>query len=596
MKVQGMWSKFIGVAVTTLLLTLLAGVSQADAWWDDKWQYRKKVAFDATDKGANVKESLTDAPVLVRLHSGNFDFNNASKDGSDLRFVGADDKSPLKSHVEMFDPALGMALVWVKVPRITGAASSDSVWLYYGNDSVSGEQETGGTYDTAQVLVYHFDEKDGVPRDATAYANHGADFNGKLGLPAVIGNGASFSGNGERLVVKQSPSLNFSKGFTFSAWVKPVMAQGDAYLFSLGEGKQAIHVGLKDGGAYAKVGEVSTGKSQPLTPQTWHHLAVAAEPGGKLAIYLNGHEAASVSAPKELPSPAADMVIGGSLAAGNFFAGELDEVELATTARSADWFAAAVAGQGPDGKLTSYLQEEKGGGGGENHTVRLIKVTARSITFDGWAIIFLCTFMLFLAVGVFISKFTKLQKIKKGNEAFLESFNSLHDPLELDQEDDNFQDSSLFRIYQAGYDRVMNWVEKREETEGDVTLPVSAMNIFRAALDRANSEELKKMNAWMIVLTLSISGGPFWGLLGTVWGVMNTFAALAEAGEANLSAIAPGVASALACTLFGLFVAIPALFAYSFLIMHMKNLNVETRHFIEEYALRVEGFHGEEEA
>jgi biopolymer transport protein ExbB len=122
------------------------------------------------------------------------------------------------------------------------------------------------------------------------------------------------------------------------------------------------------------------------------------------------------------------------------------------------------------------------------------------------------------------------------------------------------------------------------------------MNIFRAALDRANSDELRKMNAWMIVLTLGISGGPFWGLLGTVWGVMNTFASLAEAGEANLSAIAPGVASALACTLFGLFVAIPALFAYSFLVMHMKNLNVETRHFMEEYALRVEGFHGKEEA
>jgi biopolymer transport protein ExbB len=122
------------------------------------------------------------------------------------------------------------------------------------------------------------------------------------------------------------------------------------------------------------------------------------------------------------------------------------------------------------------------------------------------------------------------------------------------------------------------------------------MNIFRASLDRASSNETRKMNAWMIVLTLGISGGPFWGLLGTVWGVMNTFASLAEAGEANLSAIAPGVASALACTLFGLFVAIPALFAYSILVMQMKNLNIETRHFIEEYGLKVEGFHGKESA
>lgn len=105
--------------------------------------------------------------------------------------------------------------------------------------------------------------------------------------------------------------------------------------------------------------------------------------------------------------------------------------------------------------------------------------------------------------------------------------------------------------------------------------------------------ESQKLNAWMIVLTLGVSGGPFWGLLGTVWGVMNTFASLAEAGEANLTAIAPGVASALACTLFGLLVAIPALFGYSYLVAQMKNLNIDTRLFMEEFALKVEGSYGE---
>jgi biopolymer transport protein ExbB len=204
--------------------------------------------------------------------------------------------------------------------------------------------------------------------------------------------------------------------------------------------------------------------------------------------------------------------------------------------------------------------------------------------------------MLFMAAGVFVNKYIRLIKIKKGNEAFVESFNSLHDPLDLDQEDENFDNSTLFNIYKAGYNQVVAWAEKHGEGKEEVVLTNSAMNIFRAALDRASSNETRKMNAWMIVLTLGISGGPFWGLLGTVWGVMNTFASLAEAGEANLSAIAPGVASALACTLFGLFVAIPALFAYSILVMQMKNLNIETRHFIEEYGLKVEGFHGKESA
>ncbi len=595
MMVCSRMKKFAGFAGLVVLFTMIVGAGRADAWWDAKWQYRKKVAFDASEKGGSVKESIADAPVLVRLHSGNFVFGNAKKDGSDIRFMSADDKTPLKFHIEKYDPKLEMALVWVKVPKITGAGNSDSIWLYYGNDSVPAGQEAGGTYDTAQVLNFHLNEADGSPKDSTSYSNHGATFSGKLGTQSVIGSGATFNGGADKIVVTRSPSINFAKGFSYSAWVRFDQPQKDAKLFSWQEGAQSLVVGIDGDKPYAKA--AAAGKPAVVATavaavplKSWHHVAVSAEPGKRLSLFLDGKEAAGANLSAELPSPAADLVLGES------YVGDLDEIQVANLARPAAWFAAACAGQGPDGKLTSYMQEESGAGGGENLTIRLIKVTAKSITFDGWMIIALCTSMLFMAAAVFVNKFTRLQKIKRGNAAFLESFNHLHDPLELDQNDESFHNSSLFRIYQAGYDRIMNWVEKREETTTDITLSTSAMNIFRAALDRANSEELKKMNAWMIVLTLGISGGPFWGLLGTVWGVMNTFASLAEAGEANLSAIAPGVASALACTLFGLLVAIPALFAYSFLIMHMKNLNVETRHFMEEFALRVEGFHGKEEA
>ncbi|RII25243.1 MAG: DUF2341 domain-containing protein [Geobacter sp.] len=602
MMVRGMWNRVTGVAGAILLLTFLTGVGQADAWWDKKWQYREKVSFDLSEKGANIKENLVDAPVLVRLHAGNFQFANAKKDGSDLRFVSADDKVPLKFHIEKFDPKQAIALVWVRVPQLAGGSAQDSIWLYYGNDSSVPGQEAGATYDTSQVLVYHLNEDQGAPRDATAYGNNAAAFAGTHGTPSVIGNGYSFKG-GEKIVVQRSPSLNFAKGFTFSAWVRIPQAQGDTHLFSWQDGSQSIVVGIAQDKPYLRVGAngkqpVASEKKGNLTLNAWHHLAVTADSDKQFGtVYVDGREAASVNLQTALPSPAGEIAIGASMTGQNAFVGDLDEIRISNIARPASWVAAAFGSQGPDGKLTAYQPEETpSSGGGENLTIRLIKVTARSITFDGWLIIALCTTMLFLAAGVFVSKFLKLQKIKKGNEAFLESFNNLHDPLELNQEDDSFENSSLCRIYKAGYDQIMHWAEKHGEGKEEVVLTNSAVNIFRAALDRASSEETRKMNAWMIVLTLGISGGPFWGLLGTVWGVMNTFASLAEAGEANLSAIAPGVASALACTLFGLLVAIPALFAYSFLILHMKNLNVETRHFIEEYALRVEGFHGQEGA
>jgi biopolymer transport protein ExbB len=115
------------------------------------------------------------------------------------------------------------------------------------------------------------------------------------------------------------------------------------------------------------------------------------------------------------------------------------------------------------------------------------------------------------------------------------------------------------------------------------------LNAFKAAMERGLVEENRKLNAWMVILTMAISGGPFLGLLGTVFGVMNTFAAMADAGEANLAAIAPGVASALAATVSGLLVAIPALFAYNYLAAKIKTITAEMTSFVDYFSLKVEG-------
>jgi biopolymer transport protein ExbB len=598
------WLKRVAqVAGAVLTITLVLGATQADAWWDAKWTARRKVAFDLSDKGAAIKENLAELPVLVRLHSGNFSFAAAKKDGSDLRVVGADDKTPLKFHIEKFDAKQEIALVWVKVPQLAAGASTDSLWLYYGNEAAAPGAEPGATYDTAQVLVYHLNEADNGPKDATAYANNAAAFSGTHGTPSVIGDGYSFKGTGEKIVVQRSASLNFAKGLTFSAWVRINQPQNDAHLLSWIEGGQQVVVGIDGDKPYLKVASAGKApavseKKEALTLKAWHHVAVSADSEKQLAgVFLDGKQIAALNLQGPLPAPNAELAFGASMAAGgNAFAGDMDEIELASVARPAGFLTAAWAGQSQDGKLTAIQQEESGKGGGENLTIRLIRSTAKSVTLDGWVIIGLCTFMLIAACIVFVRKFTYLLKNRRRNEAFLERFNNLHDPLELDPDDGEFHNASLFRIYRSGVLQIQHWAEKHAKGDEDVVVTSSGLNIFRAALERASSEETARINTGMIVLTLGISGGPFWGLLGTVWGVMNTFASLAEAGEANLSAIAPGVASALACTLFGLLVAIPALFAYTFLGVQIKHVNSETHHFIEEFTHRVEGFHGEESA
>ena len=90
-------------------------------------------------------------------------------------------------------------------------------------------------------------------------------------------------------------------------------------------------------------------------------------------------------------------------------------------------------------------------------------------------------------------------------------------------------------------------------------------------LDADLVRENHTMNARMVLLTIAISGGPFLGLLGTVVGVMITFAAIAAAGDVNVNAIAPGIAAALLATVAGLGVAIPALFGYNYLVPAIKS-------------------------
>ncbi len=91
----------------------------------------------------------------------------------------------------------------------------------------------------------------------------------------------------------------------------------------------------------------------------------------------------------------------------------------------------------------------------------------------------------------------------------------------------------------------------------------------------------------MVLLTIAIAGGPFLGLLGTVVGVMITFAAIAAAGDVNVNAIAPGIAAALVATVAGLAVAIPALFGYNYLGSRISELNSDMQVFVDEFISRI---------
>jgi biopolymer transport protein ExbB len=173
-------------AALLVALSLVPGTARA--WWNDDWSLRKKIVVDTSAAGAAINDPIGAAVILIRLHLGNFKFEAAKDDGSDLRLVAADDKTPLKYHIERYDGLLGEAFVWVGLPELRPGAQTE-LWLYYGNKKATAADDPRGTYDADTVLVHHFAERGIPPRDVTSWGNHaqsaGLTADGSLVGPAL---------------------------------------------------------------------------------------------------------------------------------------------------------------------------------------------------------------------------------------------------------------------------------------------------------------------------------------------------------------------------------------------------------------------------
>ena len=88
-----------------------------------------------------------------------------------------------------------------------------------------------------------------------------------------------------------------------------------------------------------------------------------------------------------------------------------------------------------------------------------------------------------------------------------------------------------------------------------------------------------KLDKGLIVLAIVSSVAPLLGLMGTVWGIMNSFFEIGNQGSASLPVVAPGIAEALITTILGLFVAIPALFFYNYFIHKVERVEDELDEF-----------------
>ena len=614
----------MGAMKTTARMLALAAMGMvfspaALAWWNDDWAFRKEITFDLTAAGANITASPADVPVLIRLSLGNFEyFADAKPDGSDFRFIAADDKTLLKHHIERYDSTSQMALVWVRVPRLTGGAGTDKVYLYYGNPEAPSAADVAGTYDTSNALTYHFGPAPGSPQDSTAYKSEPSAFQAEVNPNSLIGAGARFNGTSS-ITIPATSVLQVvpTKGLTISGWVRVEAQQANANVVSLGDGASRIVLGVDALTAFASL-EVSGAppvrivSPQPIEANSWTHLALRVE-AGRLTLFRSGVEDVSVDA--TVPAIAGELIIGAGPGNTNHFVGDIDEIQVSNTVRPAEWIAALAKSQGMVAPLVVYGGDAQKEGGGEGY----FATTMRNVTVDGWVVVVICALMFFLSVAIMIGKIFYLNRVVKGNAEFLEQFRKMgNDPTALDRSvnakhkddatadanfeagrgsqvmaalaagDHNFGISTLYRLYHTGVQESEKRLAGQALSADRVrTLSPQSIEAIRATMDASLTRMTQRLSDQMVWLTIAISGGPFLGLLGTVIGVMITFAAIAASGDVNVNAIAPGIAAALVATVAGLGVAIPCLFGYNYLNTRIKEIVADMRVFVDEFVARI---------
>ena len=108
------------------------------------------------------------------------------------------------------------------------------------------------------------------------------------------------------------------------------------------------------------------------------------------------------------------------------------------------------------------------------------------------------------------------------------------------------------------------------------------------ALQRGLARQMLRYESSMIFLASIVSGAPFLGLLGTVWGVMEAFSSVSVQQTASIQTLAPGVSAALLTTISGLIVAIPSVFGYNILLARSRLLITETENYASSLADRIE--------
>lgn len=206
----------------------------------------------------------------------------------------------------------------------------------------------------------------------------------------------------------------------------------------------------------------------------------------------------------------------------------------------------------------------------------------------------ICGFLMLLSItswAVLLSKHLLLSRVHRANLSFLREYRESNHPLDLFQRREHHEFSSCYHIYHAA-SREMAWYLVGEDEPGNTfaarlqgagRITPSQMTAVQNAMERSVAEAALRLEARMSIASTALSAAPFVGLLGTVWGLLDTFSLMSDTGGPHgFSLLAPGVTTALVTTVLGLLIAIPSMLVYNHLVARIRGLIVRMENFVSE--------------
>ncbi|NLE01910.1 MAG: DUF2341 domain-containing protein [Fibrobacter sp.] len=342
-------------------------------------KHAKKICFNTTATGADVAGNVIGFPVLIRLSSDNFDFLQAHKNGSDIRFTKNDGTS-LSYEIETWDSVNSKAVLWVKVDTIFGNNDNQCITMYWGASiPLTSEASGSDVFDTAAGFqgVWHFNNTaDATVKDATANRFEGTPRGKNIpaSIQGLIGSAGAFKGDGYIEMPGTANSvLNFPEHGTYSlsAWVNIDSLVGE-YQMIASKGDKQYNLQFKGATKNWQFTEFQDTvgwdeTASAASSKTWVNL-VGVRSGEKQYLYVNGVcTDSTIYTHPHFPSDTTyaekqgyrnttyNFMIGTKVDYNTwFFNGLIDEVRISSYAQSPDWIKLGYMNQRSDDMLVIF--------------------------------------------------------------------------------------------------------------------------------------------------------------------------------------------------------------------------------------------------